>query len=69
MKIKMIRKVEFTEEEKKAINIIANADCSDIYCSDCPLNSLSSIPGKKCCVKAFLDDLSIREGFCNEQTN
>lgn len=52
--MRVISKVEFTPEEKKAISIISNISCKGISCNDCPFN-IVSLPR---CVKAFVKDIA-----------
>lgn len=51
--MKVISKVEFTPEEKKAISIISNIECDGIQCVGCPFNTAPTIP----CVKTLVKDV------------
>ena len=36
--MKVITQVEFTPEEKHAIIVLSNIDCSSFFCKQCPLH-------------------------------
>lgn len=44
MRIFNVTRGELTAEEKTAINILANIECSELDCEFCPLN----VRGEKC---------------------
>ena len=58
--MKVISKVEFTPEEKKAISIICNISCDNISCKECPFDISPTLPCVRSIVKVIARNAEIK---------
>lgn len=61
MNIRVIEKVEFSKEEKDALDLIANMSCQGVGCSVCPFCK------GKLCIKGEIEDIARTAEVYNEQ--